>query len=152
MRCGLIWLKKQIPKRHMFKKDCFTCSKYDNHYRFNSQHNWIGGRGAIWPFNEHVWLVTLIMNKIFIQAPIIMTKGGCYQNLNLLTISYKSCVSSSRRSELHWLSKCVLLFKVTHCNNVSLISLISTNEGSIGCSDNIEHKWLCLVRYYTLIK
>ena len=25
-----------------------------------------------------------------------------------------------------------------------------TNKSSIGCSDNIEQKWLCLAKYYIL--
>ena len=38
---------------------------------------------------------------------------------------------------------------VTLCNNVLLISLMFTNESSIGCSDNIEHtrKSLFLANY-----
>ena len=37
---------------------------------------------------------------------------------------------------LHWLSQhCMLLFKVTQCNNIS-------NMSSIGCSYIIEHNWL----------
>ena len=29
------------------------CSKYDNHSKFNNQHNW-GGKGAIKSLNEHM--------------------------------------------------------------------------------------------------
>ena len=29
---------------------------------------------------------------------------------------------------------------------------MSTIESSVGCSNNVEHKWLCLVKYYIPIK
>ena len=32
------------------KRDWSTCSKYDNHSRLDSQHNW---RGPTWQWNEH---------------------------------------------------------------------------------------------------
>ena len=47
---------------------------------------------------------------------------------------------------------CVLLFGVMPYNNVLLVSSIFTNESSIGCSDIIEHKELCMVTYYIPIK
>ena len=34
----------------------------------------------------------------------------------------------------------MLLFKVKHCNNILF-------KSSIGCSDNMECKWLCLTKY-----
>ena len=67
------------------------------------QHNWVGG-GDLYNHSMNPCLITLMMDKIFIQAPKTTTKGGCRHDLNLLTISYKSCVSYSRRSELHRLS------------------------------------------------
>ena len=36
----------------MFIRDEVACSTYDNHSKFNGQHNWKGG-GGIWPFHEH---------------------------------------------------------------------------------------------------
>ena len=29
-----------VPKRQVFKRDWIVCSKYDNHSRLNSQHDW----------------------------------------------------------------------------------------------------------------
>ena len=37
-------------------------------------------------------------------------------------------------------NQCVLVFKVTHCNNVLFRSSISTNDSSIGCLDITKHK------------
>ena len=36
---GVAQRTKLIPKRHLFDKDGTACSKYDNHYRCNNQHN-----------------------------------------------------------------------------------------------------------------
>ena len=41
MACVLAWLQEWVPYRpHVFKSGSTTCSKYDDHYRFNIQHNW----------------------------------------------------------------------------------------------------------------
>ena len=47
---------------------------------------------------------------------------------------------------------CVLLIRVTQCKHVLLKITMFTNESSIGCSDIIEHKRLCLVKHYIPIK
>jgi hypothetical protein len=36
-------LQERIPNRHVFKRDWTTCSKYDNHWRLDNQHQGIGG-------------------------------------------------------------------------------------------------------------
>lgn len=41
---------------------------------------------------------------------------------------------------------------IIQCNNVLLRSPIFTTESSIGWSNIIEHKTLCMVKYYLLIK
>ena len=40
--CGWVWFQERIPKWHVLKRDWTTCSKYDNHFRFNNQHVWRG--------------------------------------------------------------------------------------------------------------
>ena len=47
---------------------------------------------------------------------------------------------------------CYYLCRDTYCNNILLKSSLFTDESSIGCSDNEEHKRLYLVRYDILIK
>jgi hypothetical protein len=45
----------------VFKREWPTCSKYDNHSKFNSQHNWED-------LHDHLMstrIFTLIINKIF---------------------------------------------------------------------------------------
>ena len=47
-----VWLGVDVRKndqKDVFKWDWTTSSKYFNHFRLNSQHNW---EGPIWPFNE----------------------------------------------------------------------------------------------------
>lgn len=40
--CSLVWLQEWSPKQHTFKQRCTTCSNYNKHFGFNSQHNWEG--------------------------------------------------------------------------------------------------------------
>ena len=47
---------------------------------------------------------------------------------------------------------CVLLLNITQCNNLLFKSSIFTNERQIVCLDIIEHKWFCVIKYYTFIK
>ena len=47
---------------------CFTgnkvaCSKYDNYFKFNSQHN--SGKGGLYDHLMSTRIITLIMNKFF---------------------------------------------------------------------------------------
>ena len=48
------------------RKDWIACSEYDNHFRFNNQHNW-GDH-----LNRWMRIFTLMMDKMFIRAPKIM--------------------------------------------------------------------------------
>ena len=43
-------------------------------------------------------------------------------------------------------------YYLEQCNNVLLRSSTFTNESSIGSLDIIDYKWLCLVKYYILMK
>lgn len=47
---GYVCLQKWIAKRHVFQRDWTTCSKYGNHSRLRSEHNWCR---YIYPCNEH---------------------------------------------------------------------------------------------------
>jgi hypothetical protein len=35
-----------ITQKHVFEQDGPMCSKYDDHFRFNSQRSWGGGEGG----------------------------------------------------------------------------------------------------------
>ena len=48
---GLVWLQERIPRRHcVFERVWTMCSKYANHSKPSSQHNW-GDLNN--PLNEH---------------------------------------------------------------------------------------------------
>ena len=51
VRCDF---KKQLPKRHVFKRDWTSCLKHDNHSILYSQHDGEGGGDMhVHPKNEH---------------------------------------------------------------------------------------------------
>ena len=83
-----MWLdlapKTDTKKDICLKKDWTMRSKYDNHSKLNSQHNW----GNLFDHALNTRMSTLIMSKIFIRAPKIMKKSGYDLDLNSLTISY----------------------------------------------------------------
>jgi hypothetical protein len=63
---SVVWLSidSRTPKKHIFERYWARCSKVDNHFKLNSQHNDERERERE-PFNEHTNLqCTLIMNKI----------------------------------------------------------------------------------------
>ena len=81
----VVWGSKRIQKRHVIRRDCHTtCSKYDKFSRFNSEHELLnlelGGRGALWPYNEYKHLQfdheqdihTSLENRKVALAPIQM--------------------------------------------------------------------------------
>lgn len=61
MQLGVI--PRMDTKKHMFKRDGTTCSKFVIHSMLNDQYNW--GEHI---FNECVRILTLVKNHIFIQA------------------------------------------------------------------------------------
>ena len=91
-------------KRHTFKREWTMCSKYVNHSRLNSQHDWEGGgREPIWPLNEHKEPLLWQWIKYFMSS-IVFEECKYICNLDLVTISQ---LSKSRRSGLeginyHW--------------------------------------------------
>ena len=68
MVCGLTWLHNHIPKRHAFKRDWITCSKYDYFTRLDNQHNKGGGTRKLYNLLMSTRTVTLINDTIFIRA------------------------------------------------------------------------------------
>ena len=50
---------------YVFRIDWVVCSKYDNHFSFNSEHN----LGDMFDHLMSTRIFTLIMNKIFIRSP-----------------------------------------------------------------------------------
>ena len=79
------------------------CSKYENHFRLNSEHNVLFG-GPKWPFDEH--------QKLYFDNELdIHTSSENHEQSDLKSdlriTSYNSCVSYRRRSALvgrsnHW--------------------------------------------------
>ena len=68
----VVWLgvaQKTRSKRHMFKIDWTTCSRYNNHSRLKGE-----GIRLIRTFDEHKKNFTLVKNQIFIWAPNIMMR------------------------------------------------------------------------------
>ena len=49
-------------------------------------------------------------------------------------------------------NECMLLFRVTHYNTLYSTIQFLANENLVGCSHIIEHKWICLVKYYILVE
>jgi hypothetical protein len=62
--CGFAWFQERIPKRHVFKNDWIACSKFDDHYELESQHNW----GDLYDHITFTIIFTLTIDKIFTQA------------------------------------------------------------------------------------
>ena len=62
---GLVWFQEWIPKGHVFRRDQVPCSKYNNHSRCKSQHNWGGG---LYDHLMRTRIFTLMMNNTFIEA------------------------------------------------------------------------------------
>jgi hypothetical protein len=58
--------KTDTKKDICLKRDWTMRSKYDNHFKLNSQHNW----GNLFDHAPNTRMSTLIMSKIFIRAPI----------------------------------------------------------------------------------
>ena len=54
--------KNGYQKRHFLKGDWIKCSKYDNHSRLSSEHNW----EDLYDHSMHMRIFTSIMIKIFI--------------------------------------------------------------------------------------
>ena len=74
-----------VLKKHLFKTNWITCSKYDYHSRYSSQPYW----GNLYGHLMRVRIFTLIMNMIFIHlSSITNEENGCSLNLNLLIVCF----------------------------------------------------------------
>jgi len=91
--CYVVW----YGFKSGYRKDWTVAQENDNHLRLDSQHNW----ADLYDHLMSTEVFTLIAYRTFIRAPKTMGKMTpaliwiCY-----LIISYASCVSYSRRSEL----------------------------------------------------
>lgn len=56
----------------MFEKDWITCSRYDNHFRLNIEHNYEGG-GKLYDRLMCTIIFTLTTNEIFHVTSKIMS-------------------------------------------------------------------------------
>ena len=61
--------RMDIRKNNMFERDWTTCSKYDNRFKFSSEHNW--GEGRIYDHLKGCTrrIFTLIMDEMFLWTP-----------------------------------------------------------------------------------
>ena len=80
-RVFLAWLQEWVPYGpHVFKSGSTTCSKYDDHCRFNIQHNWEDLSDhlintKIFAFNHEVKIYKIKkLKKKLIRAPISSRK------------------------------------------------------------------------------